>query len=119
MGNLIPSLMTIPVEQINEQDQVVEVETYRLLQQIGYEYARPTQSLAQRYLRKRFNLNIEIIGDKDVYDSFYYAISIIGGGYITSLFKVSNNYGSYEKALEAALLFAIGHIKKATGELIR
>jgi hypothetical protein len=94
-----------------EQDQLVGDDTYMSLKQIGYEFKKPTQSVASRFIRRTFSLNIEISADRDVIDSYYYAISQLGAGYVNSLFDVSNNYGSYEKAFEAGIIKAVDHIK--------
>jgi hypothetical protein len=94
------------------QPQLVEESTYQMAKQIGYEFKKPTQDSLQTYIRREFNLHIEISGDSHVEDSFYYAVSVLGGGYITKILDPTNYFRSYEKAREAGLVKAMKWIKE-------
>jgi hypothetical protein len=108
---MLTSTVTSEKAEVEKED-LVGLETYYLLKMLGYAYDRPTQSLAQRFIRREFKLNIEVLADRDVEDSFYYAVSRLGGGYVTNILDATNNSSTYEKALEAGLRKAITHIKE-------
>lgn len=97
---------------MEDEDQRVKETTYDLLTEIGYEYLRPSQANAHRFIRRKYNLHIEVVADKDMQESFYYAVATLGGGYVTSIFDVRNNYQSHEEAYEAGILHAIQYVKK-------
>ena len=73
-------------------------------------YAAPTQSFLQRWLREKHNIHISIIFDENTVNTYYFYKINSGDGFIKK--ESMHTFKTYEEALEIGLLTALELIKK-------